>query len=70
MRAFGTAHRVANMVLSCVECGCLWDDEARGWWGLRALVDDTEQTEALTFCPVCAEREFGLHPRARRKAEH
>jgi hypothetical protein len=39
--------------LECVECG-RHDDGRRGW---RAYLDVDDELQ--TFCPVCAEREFG-----------
>jgi hypothetical protein len=37
----------------CAECGATSDARAEGW---RAYLDDC--TQAVTFCPECAEREF------------
>ena len=36
------------------------DDEARGWRAVLACEADIEDTpEVFSFCPDCAEREFG-----------
>jgi hypothetical protein len=40
--------------LVCAECGRSSPPNAAGW---RAYLDDDDQ--AVTFCPECAEREFG-----------
>lgn len=40
--------------LTCANCGAVSDEFAEGW---RAYLDDEGQ--AVTFCPECAEREFG-----------
>ena len=40
--------------LGCVECGCTSDQEARGW-RTHLTFDD----ELATYCPSCAEAEFG-----------
>jgi hypothetical protein len=40
--------------LVCAECGAVSEPEARDW---RAYLD--EDGQAVTFCPECAEREFG-----------
>ena len=41
--------------LVCAECGCQSPPVAAGW---RAYLDDDGQ--AVTLCPECAEREFGV----------
>lgn len=47
-------------LLNCVECGAESDQLATGW---RAYVaperEDEPEGELVTFCPDCAEREFG-----------
>lgn len=43
-----------QLPLRCAECGRESDPDAAGW---RAYLDDDDQ--AVTFCPECAEREFG-----------
>lgn len=48
------AATVAAPGLTCGNCGTVADAEAKGW---RAYLDDEGQ--AVTFCPECAEREFG-----------
>jgi ribosomal protein L44E len=45
-----------TFVLECVECGAHSDGHASGW---RAYLDD-DAVEVWTYCPACAEREFGL----------
>jgi ribosomal protein L44E len=42
--------------LVCAECGETADEGADGW---RAYFTDDEPKEFRTFCPDCAEREFG-----------
>lgn len=44
----------AGKQLVCAECGATSTGTAEGW---RAYLDDDDQ--AVTFCPDCAEREFG-----------
>ena len=45
----------------CAECGCVADDEARGWQGYREdLPDEEEPPSVALFCPACAAREFGV----------
>ena len=56
---------VTPMQLECQECRLLSDEEARGWRMYRA--DDPDDPFAApliaSYCPDCAEREFGpLHP--------
>jgi hypothetical protein len=47
-------------VLVCAECGRISPPEAAGW---RAHIGydprEDEQPQVFTFCPECAEREFG-----------
>jgi hypothetical protein len=40
--------------LVCAECGAFSPPDAAGW---KAYLDDDGQ--AVTFCPACAEHEFG-----------
>jgi hypothetical protein len=42
----------------CAECGAKADDLARGWRAYLGEEDDGSLMVA-TFCPECAEREFG-----------
>jgi hypothetical protein len=42
--------------LVCAECGAQADEDAEGW---RAYLTSDEPEEVATFCPKCAEREFG-----------
>jgi len=44
----------ARQPLICGNCATVANDEAKGW---RAYLDDEGQ--AVTFCPKCAEQEFG-----------
>jgi hypothetical protein len=47
--------------LWCQECLLLADDEAREWRLLRVDVPGEDEEPILAaYCPVCAEREFGL----------
>jgi hypothetical protein len=52
------------MRLRCEECAQVSDEAARGWRTFLAPdPDDGEGAPMLaTYCPVCADREFGLHP--------
>ena len=48
------------MVLKCEECDQASDEKARNWrtfvaWDPR----DDEPAYVVTYCPLCAEREFG-----------
>jgi hypothetical protein len=55
---------VVPMELFCQECLLLADDEARGW---RLVVVDVpgedDEPVLASYCPDCAEREFGLSRR-------
>jgi hypothetical protein len=46
--------------LTCLECGSVSDERARGW---RAYVggghEDDGPVEVGVFCPDCSRREFG-----------
>jgi hypothetical protein len=51
--------QVATRRLVCVECQTESDERARGW---RAYVGggfDGDEVEVGTYCPPCAEDEFG-----------
>lgn len=45
--------------LVCAECGQVADESARGWRALFLRSEPDDQPEVGTFCPECAEREFG-----------
>ena len=47
--------------MRCAECGCV-DELAPGWIALlgRDPDDDDAAREVISFCPVCAWREFDL----------
>jgi hypothetical protein len=46
-------------VLICAECGCLADEEARGWRAYRDDVPGDEELPSVAlFCPPCAATEF------------
>jgi hypothetical protein len=50
---------VATRRLHCIECETVSDERARGW---RAYVGggfDGDEVEVGTYCPACAEAEFG-----------
>jgi hypothetical protein len=49
-------------LLTCEECGCPSDDDARGWVAFLAEDDGLEPTSVATVCPVCAAEEFGYRP--------
>jgi hypothetical protein len=50
--------------LHCQECLVLADDQARGWRMLRLDVPGEDDEPILaSYCPECAEREFGLSRR-------
>jgi len=54
--------RRAATPLQCVECGAESDELATGWraYYLAGEPDDDEnKTQLITYCPECAEREFG-----------
>jgi hypothetical protein len=47
------------LILRCAECGAHWlSDDHERWRAYR----DTDW-ELVFYCPDCAEREFGEHPR-------
>lgn len=46
----------AALAIRCVECGRPWLDAAEHW---RMYLTDDEPPEAVSYCPVCAAREFG-----------
>ena len=47
-------------LLRCIDCGVESDWFAAGWRTyLLTAVKGEYETEVLTFCPDCAEREFG-----------
>jgi hypothetical protein len=60
-RGMAEVHMVPPMQLECQECRLLSDEEARGWRMYRA--DDPDDPFAApliaSYCPDCAEREFG-----------
>ena len=47
--------------MKCAECGC-WSKSAAGWIALLGHDpdDDNAPAEVIAFCPVCADREFGM----------
>lgn len=45
-------------MLMCVECGRVQADNERGWRSYLTT-DEEEPTDAIVYCPSCAEREFG-----------
>jgi hypothetical protein len=64
------AGRIAETaaMLRCEECGKLGEASMKGWRPLLGVdIDDEDAPErAYSFCPDCAEREFGP-PRADRR---
>jgi hypothetical protein len=65
MRGMAEVRMVTPMPLECQECRLLSDEEARGWRMYRADDPDDPFADPLiaSYCPDCAEREFGpLHP--------
>lgn len=53
--------QVATRRLVCIECETESDERARGW---RAYVGggfDGDEVEVGTYCPACADAEFGTH---------
>jgi hypothetical protein len=42
--------------LRCMECGGRWDDVNERW---RVYFTDDEPPEPITYCPRCAQIEFG-----------
>jgi hypothetical protein len=56
---------VLARLLVCEECGCVSDDDARGWSAYLAEdVEGVAPTSVATFCPECAAEEFGYSIRA------
>ena len=51
-----TDQRLEPVGIICEECGVLTIDDGRGW---RAYLTDDEPPEVATYCPECAERDFG-----------
>jgi hypothetical protein len=49
--------RLEPVGLLCEQCGIFTIDHARGWRAL--LITDDDAVEVATYCPACAEREFG-----------
>lgn len=45
--------------LRCVECGTVAEGTAEGWKAYIGGGFDGESREVGSFCPACAEREFG-----------
>lgn len=50
----------------CIECAAssARTSFARGWRAYLVDLDDDGQDEAVFYCPVCAEREFGIRRRS------
>ena len=42
--------------LVCVECGRVWVGPVERW---RVYLTDDDPPKPVTYCPDCAEREFG-----------
>jgi hypothetical protein len=42
--------------LVCEECGREWVEPVEGW---RIYLTDDDPPQPVTYCPVCARREFG-----------
>ena len=58
------------LLLACELCGCVSNEDARGWIGLRAFdPDDHEPPGVAFFCPTCATNEFGYPARRRRVSD-
>jgi hypothetical protein len=56
----GCARMLCGMsILTCSECACPSDEQARGWEGHLVDLDDDGEDEVVSFCPACAAREFG-----------
>jgi hypothetical protein len=48
--------------MRCEECGREAEEDARGWKAFLtryATAEEAEHPELTTYCPDCAEREFG-----------
>ena len=43
----------------CAECGRRSDEQAEGWQAHLGKGGEHRELEAQTFCPECADREFG-----------
>jgi hypothetical protein len=47
-------------MLTCVECGATADEYGPNWRAYIAEPDeDDDGVFVITYCPACAEREFG-----------
>jgi hypothetical protein len=51
--------QVATPRLVCVECETVSDERARGWKAYVGGGYDGDEVEVGTYCPSCAEAEFG-----------
>ena len=47
--------------LVCIECETVSDERARGWKAYVGGGFDGDEVEVGTYCPSCAEAEFGAH---------
>jgi hypothetical protein len=45
--------------LVCIECEAVSDERARGWKAYVGGGYDDDEVEVGTYCPSCAEAEFG-----------
>jgi hypothetical protein len=45
-----------TLTLACIECESVWTGASERW---RVYLTDDEPVEAVAYCPICAEREFG-----------
>lgn len=47
-------------MLKCVECGATVDEHTPNWRAYIAQpIEDDDGEFVITYCPACAEREFG-----------
>ena len=50
------------MALVCCECGRESDAAAKHWRAYHVLEQLSDDETVMTFCPDCAERQFGSRP--------
>jgi hypothetical protein len=51
--------QLATQRLVCLECETVSDERARGWKAYVGGGFDGDEVEVGTYCPSCAEAEFG-----------
>jgi hypothetical protein len=56
--------QLAVETINCVECSVAWVDPYERW---RVYLTEDELPEMVSYCHLCAEREFGASPPHRRR---